>query len=98
MPFEKELEELKRSREKALQMGGPDKVAKKHARGSLTARERIAQLLDGSPYGPAGIHGLHDVIDPRDTRKHIIQTLEIYQDNGTGAIGEHKLANWPTKF
>jgi hypothetical protein len=26
MPFEKELEELKRRKEKALQMGGPEKV------------------------------------------------------------------------
>ncbi len=30
MPFEKELEELKRRKEKALQMGGPEKIKPQH--------------------------------------------------------------------
>jgi acetyl-CoA carboxylase carboxyltransferase component len=46
VPFEKELEELKRRAEKALEMGGPDKVKRQHDQGKLTARERIARLLD----------------------------------------------------
>ena len=46
MPFEKELEELKRRKEKALQMGGPEKVKRQHDQGRLTARERISNLLD----------------------------------------------------
>ncbi|MBN1613106.1 MAG: hypothetical protein JW950_01445 [Deltaproteobacteria bacterium] len=47
---------------------------------------------------PAGLHALHDVIDPRDTREQIIKTLEICQDYRKGLVSEHKLANWPTKF
>ena len=54
--------------------------------------------IDASPYGPAGVHALQDVIDPRDTREHIIRNLEICQDYRSGAISGHKLANWPTKF
>ena len=45
VPFEKELEELKRRTEKDLEMGGPKKVKRQHDQGKLTARERIAGLL-----------------------------------------------------
>ncbi|MGB3411773.1 MAG: carboxyl transferase domain-containing protein [Microthrixaceae bacterium] len=40
------LEELRRRREAALQMGGPEGVAKHHASGRLTVRERIDRLID----------------------------------------------------
>ena len=53
---------------------------------------------DASPYGAAGMHYIHDVIDPRRTRDYIIDALEISFNARTGGIGEHKLANWPTKF
>jgi acetyl-CoA carboxylase carboxyltransferase component len=55
MPFEKELEELKRRREKALQMGGPEKVKRQHEQGKLTARERIARLLDPDSFLEVGM-------------------------------------------
>jgi acetyl-CoA carboxylase carboxyltransferase component len=53
---------------------------------------------DASPYGAAGRHYIHDVIDPRSTREVIKQALEISLNGRRGGIGEHKLANWPTKF
>ena len=37
---------LDRLRKKALEGGGPDKVARQHAAGKMTARERLAVLLD----------------------------------------------------
>ena len=40
------IEELRRRREEALAGGGPEAVQKQHARGKLTARERIDLLLD----------------------------------------------------
>src|SRR5436190_10591977 len=40
------IEELHRRREEALAGGGPDAIQKQHARGKLTARERIDLLLD----------------------------------------------------
>jgi acetyl-CoA carboxylase carboxyltransferase component len=52
---------------------------------------------DASPFGAAGHHYIHDVIDPRETRAYIIRALEIAGSALTDGIGEHKLANWPTK-
>ena len=46
MPFDKELNELSQKRRRALEMGGIQKIEKQHARGRLTARERIESLLD----------------------------------------------------
>ncbi len=53
---------------------------------------------DASPYGAAGMHYIHDIIDPRQTREFIIRALEAAVNRRTGGIGEHRLANWPTKF
>jgi hypothetical protein len=38
------------------------------------------------------------VIDPRQTRNYILRALEICRDRRTHGVGEHRLANWPTKF
>ena len=57
------------------------------------------QLVDdASPYGAAGKHFIHDVIDPRETRGYIIRALEISFNARREGIGKHRLANWPTKF
>jgi len=57
------------------------------------------QLVDdASPYGAAGKHFIHDVIDPKDTRGYIIRALEISYNARSQGIGQHRLANWPTKF
>jgi propionyl-CoA carboxylase beta chain len=40
------IEELRAMREKARLGGGEDRIAKQHAKGKLTARERLDQLLD----------------------------------------------------
>ena len=61
MPFERELEELKRRAEKALEMGGPDKVKRQHDQGKLTARERIARLLDPGTFLEVGMFNCSDV-------------------------------------
>lgn len=59
----------------------------------------VRQMVDdASPYGAAGMHYIHDVIDPRETRDYIIRALEVSQDSRNKGIGKHKLANWPTKF
>lgn len=53
---------------------------------------------DAAPYGAAGMHYIHDVIDPRDTREYIKRALDICRRSRNRGIGEHKLAAWPTKF
>jgi acetyl-CoA carboxylase carboxyltransferase component len=63
-------------------------------------REKLVQQMieDSAPYPAAGMHYLHDVIDPRETRDYIIRALDICRDRWSGGIGRHQLANWPTKF
>jgi acetyl-CoA carboxylase carboxyltransferase component len=59
----------------------------------------VAQmLLDSAPYSAAGMHYIHDVIDPRQTRSFIIRALDICRDRRTDGLSSHLLANWPTKF
>jgi len=68
-------------------------------RQSESWQQLVQQLVDdASPYGAAGRHYIHDVIDPRETRRYIAQALEISFNRRRGGIGDHRLANWPTKF
>jgi len=57
--MEKEVEYLKQRREKALKMGGADKVARQHKLGKLTARERIALLMDQGTFREYGLLANH---------------------------------------
>lgn len=54
MTWQKEINELKRRKEMAKQMGGPERVARQHARGRLTVRERIDMLLDKGSFHEIG--------------------------------------------
>lgn len=49
--------QLEERREKIRQMGGPDKVAKQHSRGKMTARERMAAFFDDALFFEVGMHG-----------------------------------------
>ena len=82
MPFEKQMEELKRRRQKALMMGGEKKIKKQHEQGKYTARERIDKLIDSRQTRNHIIRVLR-------------QTQNLSKTKG---ISEHRLANWPTKF
>jgi len=59
LPFEKDLEELKRRRHQALQMGGPEKVKRQREQGKLTARERIELLMDPVTFQEYGLLATH---------------------------------------
>jgi len=52
--WEKDLEELKKRAELAKEMGGIERIAKHYARGRLTVRERIDQLLDKDSFHETG--------------------------------------------
>src|SRR2546427_8777008 len=64
-------DELAGRRARARQMGGDDAVARQHAAGKLTARERIDRLFDKDTFTEIGIHATHAGIAPdlagRDT-------------------------------
>uniref|UniRef100_A0A832MIY3 Acyl-CoA carboxylase subunit beta n=1 Tax=Eiseniibacteriota bacterium TaxID=2212470 RepID=A0A832MIY3_UNCEI len=59
MNREQRLEELRRRREQALAGGGAERVAKIHAQGRLTARERLDLLLDPGSLVEVGAHVMH---------------------------------------
>jgi len=71
--------------------GSPDPEAEK--------RRVLEEWTEGSsPWGAAGLYGIHDVIDPRDTRKFIVQTLERLRGCRDKVISLHRLQNWPVGF
>jgi len=58
MSWEREVEELRKRRAAAAELGGATAIAKQHARGRLTVRERIDALVDkGSFREQGGIAG-----------------------------------------
>ena len=99
MPFEKEMEELRRRKEKALQMGGPEKIKRQHEKGKLTARERISRLLDPDTFFEVGILNTSDMPGMEDKTPADSKIGGFGKIDGrTGGVGQHRLANWPTKF
>src|SRR5512139_1804030 len=54
MSWDREVEELERRRQLALRQGGKDGIAKQHARGRLTVRERVEALLDPNSFEEQG--------------------------------------------
>ncbi len=59
MNREQRLAELMRRREASLAGGGPERVAKLHAKGCLTARERLELLLDAGSFAEIGAFVTH---------------------------------------
>jgi len=56
---EQRLAELRKRHEQALAGGGPERIAKIHARGTLTARERLELLLDPGSFAETGTYVTH---------------------------------------
>jgi propionyl-CoA carboxylase beta chain len=53
------LEELRERRAVANKAGGEDKIAKRHAKGQLTARERLAVFFEEGTFQEFGMHAQH---------------------------------------
>jgi methylmalonyl-CoA decarboxylase subunit alpha len=56
-PLRSLAEDLAARREQAKLGGGPEKIEAQHARDKLTARERLALLIDEGTFFELGIHG-----------------------------------------
>ena len=56
--------DLTRRRAAAHAMGGPDAVARQHAAGKLSVRERLALLFDAETFMEIGVHATHAGISP----------------------------------
>ena len=57
------VDDLAARKGRAAEMGGAERIARQHARGKLTARERIALLLDGGAFDELGILGKQPGVD-----------------------------------
>ncbi len=64
MSHETRLDDLRARRAQALEGGGADRVAKLHAQGRLSARERLALLLDSGSFQEIGAFVTHRSEDP----------------------------------
>jgi acetyl-CoA carboxylase carboxyltransferase component len=53
------VEELRARRRRALAMGGAEAIAKQHAEGKLTVRERIDRLFDAGSFHEIGLLATH---------------------------------------
>jgi len=58
------VEDLKARRQRALAMGGAEAIAKQHAEGKLTVRERIDRLFDAGSFYEIGLLATHANISP----------------------------------
>jgi acetyl-CoA carboxylase carboxyltransferase component len=54
MTWELEIKELELRRQKALKLGGEERVARQHQQGRLTIRERIEAVLDRGSFTEVG--------------------------------------------
>jgi len=64
LSHEARLTDLRARRAQALEGGGADRVAKLHAQGRLSARERLALLLDSGSFQELGAFVTHRSDDP----------------------------------
>jgi acetyl-CoA carboxylase carboxyltransferase component len=56
-PLRSLVDDLNERRERARQGGGPERIERQHSQGKLTARERLALLIDDGTFVELGIHG-----------------------------------------
>jgi acetyl-CoA carboxylase carboxyltransferase component len=53
---------------------------------------------NGSAYDLAAVYGVKEVLDPRETRAYLKDTLDVHMLRLSGGVGQHRLANWPTSY
>jgi propionyl-CoA carboxylase beta chain len=78
------LEELRRLREASQLGGGPEAIKKQHAKGKLTARERIDLLVDP---------GSFTEIDPFVTHRCVDFGMDKKKIPGDGVVTGHALVD-----
>lgn len=88
MSWEAEVKELERRRYLAQQQGGETGIAKQHARGRLTIRERIDVLLDDHSFREHGRATASPVYDDND---EIVEYVPANYIVGFGKIDERRV-------
>ncbi len=60
---------------------------------------RVAELgRDAAPWELAAMYEAHDVLDPRETRRYLINMLEIHTMRMENGVGRHLMHTWPTSI
>ncbi len=88
MTWENEVKELERRRHLAKQQGGKEGIAKQHAKGRLTIRERIDTLLDPNSFREHGQATASAVYDDHD---EIIEYAPANYIVGFGKIDQRRV-------
>jgi acetyl-CoA carboxylase carboxyltransferase component len=87
MSWHEEIEELRRREELARKMGGEENIARQHAHGKLTVRERIDALLDEGSFHEVGALAGKAVFD-KDKLVDFTPANFVF---GTGTINGRKV-------
>ncbi|MCY4566194.1 MAG: propionyl-CoA carboxylase [Gammaproteobacteria bacterium] len=88
MSWEKEVRELERRRHLAQQQGGPEGIARQHARGRLTVRERIDALLDANSFQE---HGRATAVPDYDDEGELLGYVPANYVVGFGEIDRRRV-------
>ncbi|MEP7272481.1 MAG: carboxyl transferase domain-containing protein [Acidobacteriota bacterium] len=81
MHFEELTRELRALEEKLRAGGGPEKVARQHEQGKLTARERVGRLLDrDAPFQEIGLLFAYDEYDGQAPAAGVITGFGVVAD------------------
>ncbi len=88
MSWEAEIKELERRRYLAKQQGGSEGIAKQHAKGRLTIRERIDALLDPDSFREHGRATASPVYDDND---ELVEYAPANYVVGFGKIDERRV-------
>ena len=89
MSWHTEIEELRQRRVQAQAQGGPQGVAKQHARGRLTIRERIDSVLDAGSFQEQGLATASAEYDENDQVRGFTPANYVV---GFGEIGGRRVA------
>ncbi|MEH6404765.1 MAG: carboxyl transferase domain-containing protein [Sneathiella sp.] len=89
MSWEKEVTEISTMHKKALEQGGSEAIAKQHAKGRLTVRERIDALLDTGSFKE---HGRLSGAATRDEAGTLTDFTPANYVTGLGKIDERPVA------
>ncbi len=87
--WEAELRELALRRQQALAMGGPEALAKLHAKGHMDARQRIARLVDEGSFQEMGCTAGKGHYDAQGRFTHLDPSNSV---TGTARIAGRKVA------
>ncbi|MDD5288453.1 MAG: hypothetical protein PHY28_05010 [Dehalococcoidales bacterium] len=75
MVWQPEIDEIKKRKEFAAQMGGIENVERSHKRGKLTARERLDKMVDRGSFQEIG--GLTGSASYKDNKLESFQASPI---------------------